>query len=268
MHDDKKCWVCGKDDSERCSACGEAGISIFFCSRECQQFVWPIHRRFCGPGKANPFLLPTLSRDEGVAAEANRAERFPLMVEGIKHSISLEQYMATLALEGEGLSRAIQSVTSGTTRDFADPISQLVLSEIRCIEGLRIQLSHGARIHTSAVNFAVHVASSNAAVFLRRDFNFEHVGAGRPPSALPSAWYSHLLHRLVFFNYVLHGARYSVHEPTIATTMATFIGLRDCLNTVVKAAQPEWAPRMLEDAESKLRGLLGLQPEDADRMCS
>lgn len=36
-----KCWVCGKPSAMRCSACGEAGIDILFCSREHQKLVRP-----------------------------------------------------------------------------------------------------------------------------------------------------------------------------------------------------------------------------------
>ncbi|GAA6041150.1 hypothetical protein JCM8097_004140 [Rhodosporidiobolus ruineniae] len=88
MHDDKKCWVCGKDNSERCSACGEAGINIFFCSRECQKLVWPIHRLFRGPGKAYPFRLPPLSASE--VAELDRLATIPTLqdTEGVNHSLA------------------------------------------------------------------------------------------------------------------------------------------------------------------------------------
>uniref|UniRef100_A0A0K3CDN7 BY PROTMAP: gi/472587578/gb/EMS25074.1/ zinc finger, MYND-type protein [Rhodosporidium toruloides NP11] n=1 Tax=Rhodotorula toruloides TaxID=5286 RepID=A0A0K3CDN7_RHOTO len=59
-----KCLVCGTETKNRCSACVKAGIDLFFCSPEHQKFVWPVHRYFCGPGKANPWTWPALTPDE------------------------------------------------------------------------------------------------------------------------------------------------------------------------------------------------------------
>ncbi|PRQ72377.1 hypothetical protein AAT19DRAFT_16301 [Rhodotorula toruloides] len=59
-----ECLVCAKETKNRCSACAKAGIDIFFCSPEHQKLLWPLHRFFCGPGKANPFKWPALSRAE------------------------------------------------------------------------------------------------------------------------------------------------------------------------------------------------------------
>ncbi|BGO89414.1 hypothetical protein NBRC10512v2_001368 [Rhodotorula toruloides] len=59
-----KCLVCGTATKSRCSACVRAGIHLFFCSPEHQKFVWPVHRYFCGPGKANPWTWPALTPDE------------------------------------------------------------------------------------------------------------------------------------------------------------------------------------------------------------
>ncbi|BGP39498.1 hypothetical protein JCM10449v2_003449 [Rhodotorula kratochvilovae] len=58
------CLVCGEKTKNRCSACQAAGIDLFFCSREHQKLVWPVHKLVCGPGKANPFLWPALSQQE------------------------------------------------------------------------------------------------------------------------------------------------------------------------------------------------------------
>ncbi|BGO96383.1 hypothetical protein JCM10021v2_000015 [Rhodotorula toruloides] len=56
--------VCGRTTKNRCSRCLEAGIDLFFCSPDHQKLVWPLHRFFCGPGKANPWEWPPLSREE------------------------------------------------------------------------------------------------------------------------------------------------------------------------------------------------------------
>ncbi|GAA6041174.1 hypothetical protein JCM8097_004152 [Rhodosporidiobolus ruineniae] len=78
------CWICGKEDSERCSACAKAGINIFFCSSEHQRLVWPIHKLFCGPGKANPFTLPPLSPEEAVEVRRNAGKSIALSSESAK----------------------------------------------------------------------------------------------------------------------------------------------------------------------------------------
>ncbi|GAA5887830.1 hypothetical protein JCM6882_000768 [Rhodosporidiobolus microsporus] len=60
----EKCWVCGQAAAMRCSACGEAGLDILFCSREHQKLLWPLHRRVCGVNRAKPFVWPALSKEE------------------------------------------------------------------------------------------------------------------------------------------------------------------------------------------------------------
>ncbi|GAA5858423.1 hypothetical protein JCM9279_005562 [Rhodotorula babjevae] len=61
---DETCLVCCEKTKNRCSKCVEAGIDLFFCSAQCQRLVWSIHKLVCGPGKANPFVWPLLSKDE------------------------------------------------------------------------------------------------------------------------------------------------------------------------------------------------------------
>ncbi|GAA5887846.1 hypothetical protein JCM6882_000774 [Rhodosporidiobolus microsporus] len=60
----QECWVCGKATTTRCGPCGAAGVDIFFCSRDHQKRVWPMHKLVCGPGKASPFVWPHLSQKE------------------------------------------------------------------------------------------------------------------------------------------------------------------------------------------------------------
>ncbi|KPV75222.1 uncharacterized protein RHOBADRAFT_43711 [Rhodotorula graminis WP1] len=61
---DETCLVCGTETKQRCSKCAEAGISLGFCSPAHQQLAWNVHKRVCGPGKANPFTWPLLTKDE------------------------------------------------------------------------------------------------------------------------------------------------------------------------------------------------------------
>ncbi|GAA5887863.1 hypothetical protein JCM6882_000780 [Rhodosporidiobolus microsporus] len=73
----RECWVCGKATTTRCGPCGEAGVEIFFCSREHQKRVWPIHKLVCGPGKAHPFVWPLLSPEEADFACAHLFNSLP-----------------------------------------------------------------------------------------------------------------------------------------------------------------------------------------------
>ncbi|GAA5861328.1 hypothetical protein JCM5353_001980 [Sporobolomyces roseus] len=44
-----ECVVCGKESSTRCSSCAQGREDwMFFCSREHQKLVWPMHKRVCG----------------------------------------------------------------------------------------------------------------------------------------------------------------------------------------------------------------------------
>ncbi|GAA5953238.1 hypothetical protein JCM10213_005385 [Rhodosporidiobolus nylandii] len=66
-----ECCVCGKETTQKCGACAEADFSLFFCSRECQKLIWPVHKRVCGPGRCNPFLWPELTKEEAEAAKTH-----------------------------------------------------------------------------------------------------------------------------------------------------------------------------------------------------
>ncbi|GAA5974303.1 hypothetical protein JCM11641_006724 [Rhodosporidiobolus odoratus] len=61
---DGTCCVCGEETTQKCGACGQAGFDLRFSSRDCQKVVWFVHKRVCGPGKANPFRFPPLTEDE------------------------------------------------------------------------------------------------------------------------------------------------------------------------------------------------------------
>ncbi|BGP15804.1 hypothetical protein JCM10213_005714 [Rhodosporidiobolus nylandii] len=80
--DAQPCCMCGVETVNRCSACGAAGISLFFCSREHQKLVWKdAHSKVCG-STAVPFPQPPLTAaevedllrlaDYKISAESNR----------------------------------------------------------------------------------------------------------------------------------------------------------------------------------------------------
>ncbi|GAA6043825.1 hypothetical protein JCM8097_002070 [Rhodosporidiobolus ruineniae] len=59
----RACCVCGKNASTRCPTCGQAGFDLFFCSKEHQKLVWPVHKMVCGE-RSKPFRWPRLSQAE------------------------------------------------------------------------------------------------------------------------------------------------------------------------------------------------------------
>ncbi|GAA5902548.1 hypothetical protein JCM6882_009313 [Rhodosporidiobolus microsporus] len=68
--------ICGELTTTRCGACEGAGIDIFFCSKEHQKLVWPVHKLVCGPGKANPFLWPSLTDEEAADMAVHLDDQF------------------------------------------------------------------------------------------------------------------------------------------------------------------------------------------------
>ncbi|GAA6041079.1 hypothetical protein JCM8097_004709 [Rhodosporidiobolus ruineniae] len=71
------CLVCGEETTSRCEACRQAGIDLFFCSREHQKLLWSVHKKVCGPGKANPFVWPDLSQEEADEAKKHLCTHIP-----------------------------------------------------------------------------------------------------------------------------------------------------------------------------------------------
>ncbi|GAA5939514.1 hypothetical protein JCM10213_009112 [Rhodosporidiobolus nylandii] len=70
---EEACWVCGKVTANRCSACEAQGMSIFFCSREHQKLIWPVHKLVCG-SSSNPIAYPLLTVEESQQAKAHAYE--------------------------------------------------------------------------------------------------------------------------------------------------------------------------------------------------
>ncbi|BGP15659.1 hypothetical protein JCM10213_006171 [Rhodosporidiobolus nylandii] len=56
-----ECCVCGKETADRCGACAEADFALFFCSRDHQKLIWPIHKLVCGK---EMFSWPPLTKEE------------------------------------------------------------------------------------------------------------------------------------------------------------------------------------------------------------
>ncbi|BGP15647.1 hypothetical protein JCM10213v2_003636 [Rhodosporidiobolus nylandii] len=84
-----ECCVCGKETADRCGACAEADFALFFCSREHQKLIWPVHKRVCGPGKCNPFRCPDLTEEE--AKDVKKHAETVYQVDGVNCRTLLEE---------------------------------------------------------------------------------------------------------------------------------------------------------------------------------
>ncbi|GAA6041048.1 hypothetical protein JCM8097_004690 [Rhodosporidiobolus ruineniae] len=70
------CLACGEETTVGCGTCRRQGINLFFCSKEHQKLLWPAHKKVCGPGKANPFTWPDLTREEAAEAQSHLETKF------------------------------------------------------------------------------------------------------------------------------------------------------------------------------------------------
>ncbi|GAA5914667.1 hypothetical protein JCM8208_000407 [Rhodotorula glutinis] len=122
---DETCLVCGIKTKNRCSKCAEAGVSLYFCSPDHQKLVWKVHRQVCGPGKANPFVYPLLSKSESqnILAHLHDSDgglaRFPQ-----KTSTIAKALQHFVQVPGRELRDCIKIVTEGGP-------NELVTSEIQ-----------------------------------------------------------------------------------------------------------------------------------------
>ncbi|EGU11938.1 hypothetical protein RTG_02000 [Rhodotorula toruloides ATCC 204091] len=125
-----ECLVCGTETKNRCSSCVKAGIDLFFCSPEHQKLVWPVHRSFCGPGKANPFRWPALSPEQVQAAIAE-LDRKDYRAAG-NETVTPLSTMLTIAL-GDALGKLTHTTDSQTPAEID------ALLEVRMYLHLRLR---------------------------------------------------------------------------------------------------------------------------------
>ncbi|GAA5859494.1 hypothetical protein JCM8547_006849 [Rhodosporidiobolus lusitaniae] len=129
------CCVCGATAQNRCSACGKAGFSLWFCSEEHQKLVWFSHKRLCGKN-SNPLTFPLFSKIEaelvlsyvhlerldGIQIYGDGTEIIPLMRAGGYHSPLLVS--TAFLIKGE----VIRSLVEGTTTRLPPNLRTQVLA--------------------------------------------------------------------------------------------------------------------------------------------
>ncbi|GAA5865721.1 hypothetical protein JCM8547_002757 [Rhodosporidiobolus lusitaniae] len=85
------CWVCGSPSTTRCSGCAKSKppFEVLCCSQACQQMVWPVHKIFCGPNKANPLVLAPLSKKEADEAKQHMHDTYRLRMRDESSSLAI-----------------------------------------------------------------------------------------------------------------------------------------------------------------------------------
>ncbi|GAA6041060.1 hypothetical protein JCM8097_004695 [Rhodosporidiobolus ruineniae] len=183
------CLVCGEETTSRCEACRQAGIDLFFCSKEHQKLLWPVHKKVCGPGKASPFMWPDLSQVE------NEAAKRLLRVEQLRGSkdwhLSLEYMLRGMNCCPEKYETLLDDLTEHgtTTLPVANKHDTLVL--------IRTALASAAEpfdgTNPTGIDLVLTYLSTVAIECLspRADY----------PSQ-PPVWHSHLHHLLLSAHYL------------------------------------------------------------------
>ncbi|GAA6043774.1 hypothetical protein JCM8097_007696 [Rhodosporidiobolus ruineniae] len=167
------CLVCGEETTSRCEACRQAGIDLFFCSREHQKLIWPVHKQVCGPGKANPFTWPPLSQSE--LEDAKQDLHYKVAYLG-GHDLSLSDILTSTEA-------FLESLTEGRG-DVSDPVRQQILLALRAHK-----IEHFRQLATSdpkvTVPNAVRIAASTLLRFSK--------GSGVLPVTLEASALHHLV---------------------------------------------------------------------------
>ncbi|GAA6043791.1 hypothetical protein JCM8097_007708 [Rhodosporidiobolus ruineniae] len=200
------CLVCGEETTSRCEACRQAGIDLFFCSREHQKLVWFVHKVVCGP-RSNPFLWPPFLAEEveevsptstRIVAISARNSRLPSGSASPSSSLispaKFRNFCGTLAI-------AIHP--RGGELPFKDPLGQETLIEVRCSESIRVgdptkfdgdptKFDGLVPILRNATIFSAHTIAPDSDIC--RD-------VAAPPS---SAWVTQLNHLVLVFTTLKH----------------------------------------------------------------
>ncbi|BGP39517.1 hypothetical protein JCM10449v2_003468 [Rhodotorula kratochvilovae] len=240
------CLVCGETTKNVCADCRKAGIDLFFCSKEHQKLVWQLHKKFCGPGNANPFRWPDLQPKEAASAWKNRGAS-----DDADTTIPLAQW---LFIDHGRLLLALTSTANPESGDPALPADRNVL-----IQKIRMHAWYRTRkslIHSSITDKdAVLIDALESLTRLVASF-CGHVLLDAPHLTL-------LAHRLVALESVMLEFISHCEEPGAARTRCAilvlrgFAALEKFINTVVWRAEPASVGTMLTFLEVHLRRIGG-----------
>ncbi|GAA6041154.1 hypothetical protein JCM8097_004142 [Rhodosporidiobolus ruineniae] len=248
---DGACWVCAEPAELRCQSCGEAGVDIVFCSREHQRAVWPIHRFFCGPGKAKPFLFPALSTEEADMAKTFRDDLYKDLTQAPLGETCLRNVLVSQGgVQEKGIKKLLVRLTvKKKSCNLARPSGkdQQLLSLIRSSETMR-QLGDP---RVTAISYSLGMCSR---VKLRHlDPLLASLGSSQPDDD-PFPWLDALLHRLSVFFLLVDFAGRSLWHVDLSHATCAYASLVAFINEEVKPTVPaELAKELLADVEEEYK---------------
>ncbi|BGP20688.1 hypothetical protein JCM10213_001065 [Rhodosporidiobolus nylandii] len=192
------CCVCGETTKNRCGACAEAQMSLFFCSREHQKLVWFAHKRICGPSSNSPFRFPPLLPGEARAVGEGRSMGSVLDQAGmLALKAELEKW-----IPADQLSTALSSLTGQ-----ADSISPLSLhSYLLCAvrDALQYRVPPDPAVETTwghgrtseDASLTVHQHVSLYALTLGRALAQSTSNDHRETFPVNALWYAQVMHHV------------------------------------------------------------------------
>ncbi|GAA5999832.1 hypothetical protein JCM10207_005931 [Rhodosporidiobolus poonsookiae] len=220
------CRICGTQTSQRCSACSPHGVNLYFCSKEHQKLVWPIHKQFCGDN-AHPFLWPGLT-----PLEASIAKQALDVRDGPDPMSTLR---AELAREGVRVRRGEEesffaTLTPGAA-NLDTPTSQFCLHAVRNRLSIVIPASQLTNPGPAFGNIA-QVTVEEASVTCQ---DFPHDAATLRP-----LWWSVFQHRFVIFTYVFLKFKGRKFTPEAAKILGyTYGQLESLIDEHLQPSHPE-----------------------------
>ncbi|GAA5960614.1 hypothetical protein JCM10213_006692, partial [Rhodosporidiobolus nylandii] len=144
-----KCCVCGRETTQKCSACAEANFSLFFCSREHQKLIWPVHKLVCGPGRCSPFLWPKLTKYEAEEAK----QHFDTPYDPSTPSSTLSTRLVhDNGVPADGCAAFLGEITEGRPSTLSPADEQFALSVVRTSQMSRRLDTPGALLRTSCAS--------------------------------------------------------------------------------------------------------------------
>ncbi|GAA6043778.1 hypothetical protein JCM8097_007698 [Rhodosporidiobolus ruineniae] len=169
--------------------------------------IWPLHKKVCGPGKANPFTWPDLTEEEGEAAKKHL--RTPVVIDPEDGcTVSIEEILRKRGVEDTSLEDLIDSLVDGHPCSLPSPQKQHHILFVRSVEYRRLPHEEMEDILTLANLFRSlsHIAINS---------ELDEILLASPNKPLPP-WYSYLHHLLV----AVHGlcladAREGSSEPSL-----------------------------------------------------
>ncbi|GAA5853595.1 hypothetical protein JCM9279_005068 [Rhodotorula babjevae] len=131
---DETCLVCGVETKNRCSKCAEAGITLSFCCTQHQQLVWNVHKRVCGPGKANPFTWPLLTKNESREIIEHMDESTGLLTEHSPDRATVAKALYRfMGIKRKEVPAVIESITEGAASPPDDLDARHKLQQINLV---------------------------------------------------------------------------------------------------------------------------------------